>query len=587
MTRHAQDPSLSEMNTHLDRLCHFQLAASLPADASLLPAKNGTPTLLVGRRHIHSAFDPQREAERIAGQHRQAAAGVLFGYGCGHVALAWHASAPRPLLVVECRPDLLPAGRSTADQLPPGSGMFFARAEGGRPLEEDVLRFIRSLPASSLKSLAWMDTPGAVALDPPSWERARAAVKKIISDFMTNLYTELEFERLWFANILTNAGLLAQNGRLASMAGCLAGRSVLIVGAGPGLDRWLGWLREARRHAVILAVDTALKPLVSAGILPHAVISLDGQIHNLHDFTGVDTHKLTLLCDISVYPAIPRLPFARRIFFETADIIEQDGRLAVISHPLTLWCKQAVGELGAARSGGNVGTSAIELARIFGAGRILLVGCDHAWPGGLTHAREAPAMQRLRWRETRTMTAAGVLRSAAARRATFAGMDYDGKPVLSDIILAKYAAWTSAAYAEACHEPGAGQQPEWATLSREGLVLEGIPALKTADEASQFIGFENLPEDVFPVHAPTASDHEGLSSRLRLLADATGHVLARCTPLPPLEDVLELFARFPFLRRGYGAQVLHADKTGNADWLLGEVRFQLEKIRRILTRCGY
>ncbi|HPH02624.1 MAG TPA: DUF115 domain-containing protein [Spirochaetota bacterium] len=591
MSNSDPDQGLSAGKTRYDRLFHFSLPETLPAEAVVTPAKTGRPTLVVTKRHIHSAFDPEKEAVRLVTPHAAATAGILFGYGCGHLALAWLQQGLRPLLVVECRPDLLPAGRATAKDLPVDAPIFFARAWEKNLLEEDIRRFARSQPAAALKSLAWLDTPGIVALDPPLWIQARSAVRGALTRHLTNLFTELEFERLWFSNILSNAALLPASERLADLAGTQAGRTVMIIGAGPGLDRWLPWLAEAREHAVLLAVDTALKPLTAAGVIPHAVISLDGQIHNLHDFTGIDTSEMTLFADISVHPAIPRLPFARRVFFETADIVETDGRPAIISHPLTLWCKQAVGEIGAARSGGNVGTSALELARILGASKILFVGCDHAWPGGLTHAREAPAMQRLRHKETRLMSASGVMRGAISRRAWIPGQDYHGRPVRSDIILSKYADWTVAAYREAVREAqDAGRpMPDWATLSSEGLVLDGIPALCGPAEASAYIGTGRIPTSVFPVTG-TGISRQGaadLEARLRLLGEATSQLLTQARPLPPLEMVLDLFKRFPFLRRGYGAQVLHAEKTGNAEWLLGEVRFQLTRIRHILVREGF
>jgi hypothetical protein len=77
---------------------------------------------------------------------------------------------------------------------------------------------------------------------------------------------------------------------------------------------------------------------------------------------------------------------------------------------------------------------------------------------------------------------------------------------------------------------------------------------------------------------------ENLNENMRELAHAITRVLESASPLPGLEETLSLFERYPYLRRGYGAQIMHAEKTGEYTYLLGEVRFQLQRVLHILKR---
>ena len=580
-------------------LCSFPLPAALPARACVTQARNGEKSLTLGNKFVHSAFDPSREAEKIVSAYAGAEAGVLIGYGLGYLPAAWMRARPRPLLVIELIPELLAEPTRNEEALTLAPFRCISAAGGMADVnrqEAEAVNFFRGLSAAQLKNLAWMTTPGIAAQEPALTEAARLFLKKTLENFLSNMYTELEFERLWFRNILHNAFLVPRAGRFAALCGVLKESSVVLIGAGPSLDSEIGALRLLRPHAVLMACDTALASLLEAGIVPHIVVSLDGQIHNFHDFCGFDTSEIVLLSDIAVYPAIPRLRFAGVYFFETAEITEVNGRAAVISHPLTLRVKQLCGELGVARSGGNVGTTALELARVMGAKVIILSGMDYAYPGRMTHARLAPAMLRCSLRETRTYSAPAAMRRILAKRALITTHNYKNQEVQSDIILRKYADWTAAAYAEAKEQ--AGDAPAWHTLSWRGMEIPGVRPIDAA--AAQGLSRGHRPPAELPflrrggaletAAEPRAEDahtaaETALTESMRELALEVTRVL-ESAPLPDLDKTLALFARYPYLRRGYGAQVLHAEKTGEYTYLLGEVRFQLQRILRILKRHG-
>ncbi|MDE0091615.1 MAG: DUF115 domain-containing protein [Thaumarchaeota archaeon] len=59
----------------------------------------------------------------------------------------------------------------------------------------------------------------------------------------------------------------------------IKGETVLVAGSGPSLDESLDTLARHADTAVLIAADTAAKPLVDRGIMPHVIVTdLDGDI---------------------------------------------------------------------------------------------------------------------------------------------------------------------------------------------------------------------------------------------------------------------------------------------------------------------
>lgn len=67
----------------------------------------------------------------------------------------------------------------------------------------------------------------------------------------------------------------------------LPNETAILVAAGPNLPEQLDYLRRNRAHAVIIAVNNALKPLLAAGVRPHFVVANDTSIHTGRSWEGL------------------------------------------------------------------------------------------------------------------------------------------------------------------------------------------------------------------------------------------------------------------------------------------------------------
>src|SRR5262245_18924083 len=70
-----------------------------------------------------------------------------------------------------------------------------------------------------------------------------------------------------------------------------SGVPAIVVGAGPSLDQNVRDLRTCAGRALIVATDTAWRPLASAGIDPHIVVALDPSEANGRHLIGVRSSR--------------------------------------------------------------------------------------------------------------------------------------------------------------------------------------------------------------------------------------------------------------------------------------------------------
>ncbi len=203
-------------------------------------------------------------------------------------------------------------------------------------------------------------------------ERARSVATRLLGDATANATARRRFAGRYLTHTLRNLPRIAASANVTALSGLLTGRPAIVVGAGPSLDDNLPALAEASRSAVLVAADTALRPLLAAGIAPHLVVAVDPaelNAQHLADLTGVDA--VHLVAEGSLHPsAFP--PFDGRTFtFKVSD------------HDPWPWLRQAGGDRGRLQAWGSVITSAFDLARRMGCDPVLFAGLDLAF----THDR--------------------------------------------------------------------------------------------------------------------------------------------------------------------------------------------------------
>jgi hypothetical protein len=330
---------------------------------------------------IHSGRDPLAEAdqllERTIGMLPGGAPSVVIviGPGLGYVLDAIERRAPATkVIAIEPFPALARAMLERRDwrswletkRLTLLVGPDYAGAgDSGRLLEE------KAAAAATI-----VEHPVLAREFPAEFARARATVDHVVQGARLNAEARRQFAGRYLLNTLRNLPALFAEGDAESLRDTFAGVPALLVAAGPSLDGSLARLRELQDRALIIAVDTTLRPLRSAGIRPHIVVAVDPSDLNARHLLGLEeTDGSWLVTEGSIDPQVPP-QFAERIFsFKVSD------------HQPWPWLRGHGFDRGTLRAWGSVLTTAFDLAIHAGCEPIAFVGADLSYPEGVHYCR--------------------------------------------------------------------------------------------------------------------------------------------------------------------------------------------------------
>jgi SAM-dependent methyltransferase len=210
--------------------------------------------------------------------------------------------------------------------------------------------------------------------DDVAW--AKLVAVRIVLGAIQNEQARRAFAGRYLLNTLTNLPMIATESDVTALAGRFHDRPTVVVAAGPSLDRNIEELQTLDGCALIVAVDTAVRPLLAAGIRPHLVVSVDpseGNARHLNDLP--DASDMWLVTEGSVHPTV-LAQFAGRIF-----------TFRVSNHHPWPWLASCGGDRGVLKAWGSVLTTAFDLACQSGTGPIIFAGADLAYTDRLLYCR--------------------------------------------------------------------------------------------------------------------------------------------------------------------------------------------------------
>jgi hypothetical protein len=325
-----------------------------------------------------------REARRLAGETAESHLAILLSPGLGHLAGQIRA---RHIISVTRHPEIA--------ALRPDLRMLVA------PSPEELVRSIEMIPGWENGRIT-VFTGVHLDIDREYFESLRRAIEELIDRTAESVSTIRAFRDLWETNLAANAGLiraaeerhpwrprhgLASCRRTAGRAPRLgwvpalkerfAGATVFLLAAGPTLEEELPVLLAARDRGILqplggilLAVDSALPLLLSAGLVPDFCVTIDPQPVKARSLAGLGEIPL-IGSDLSP-PEILRAAKTLHLFAQ--------GHPSEARHPIP---REAVFE----ELGGSVATAGAVIAVRLGARRIVLVGQDLAILDRRFHAR--------------------------------------------------------------------------------------------------------------------------------------------------------------------------------------------------------
>lgn len=155
---------------------------------------------------------------------------------------------------------------------------------------------------------------------------------------------------------------------------------VIIVAAGPSLDKNIEFLSKAKGKACIIACDTALKPLLRRGIIPDFFVVVDPR-KSLELFEHPQIPNIPMISGLNIpYQIMEQHKGKKVLYFDTLLILE------LLNEVFPKEKRNFENSIFGLATGGSVATSAFSAARFMGAKTIILIGQDLALSGEKEHA---------------------------------------------------------------------------------------------------------------------------------------------------------------------------------------------------------
>lgn len=322
----------------------------------------------------HSPYDPIRESSRFFNNLNIEEADIIlqFGWGLGYGsdALRTRTKPTARIIVFEPTEGLLDLARAQLKDDFIWRDPRFQFVSGA----EVCQFFSHETPVDCQETdrILWVEWPGAVQLHSPILAELKRELQAQLRDRAANLLTHFQNGRMYFENVIRNHRYLgdADVGRLF---GKFNGVPLVIISAGPSLDRNIRELRGIEDRCFLLAVDTALRPLLHAGVIPHAVIMADPTELNARHIVGAMPERTFLIAEQGVHHTA--LESASRRFLYSLGLFPDSlfAKFGFQRAQLDVW--------------GSVATAALDLACRVGASPVIFTGQDLSYSWNRKYAR--------------------------------------------------------------------------------------------------------------------------------------------------------------------------------------------------------
>ncbi len=423
---------------NLAKMFSLQSESDIPGDISqhliapieILASKSNCPTAKEGGKFLHSAYNPLREAEQAAKSAKSSVSDcggcTFFSCGLGYTAISYANLFPNDtIIIVENDPRYFFTALSLVDWEPLFKHANFIIALGTGI--DSVVSLIEH--TSGLKHTAICENTAQSQHAADYFSALRSLIERNKRKVEINASTLEKFSKLWLKNTCRNLHFLAEtDGVNIYKDSCPKDLPCIILAAGPTLEEALPYLAELKKRSILIAVDTALRACLRAGVEPDFVILADPQYYAYRHIAGLKSPSSILITESAAYPAVFR--------FECKKIV-----MCASLFPLGQYIEKQIGSKGELVAGGSVSTTAWDFARFIGAKEIFCAGLDLGYPGFQTHIKGSTFEEAIHTKSTRLLTA----EKQGSQILFGAGMsqesDYEGRPILTDSKMKMFAWW--------------------------------------------------------------------------------------------------------------------------------------------------
>lgn len=205
-------------------------------------------------------------------------------------------------------------------------------------------------------------------------EELKKICESLARDARVEYNTKVGFAHNTTLNAMKNSRFLYKSYKTVQLADVIPqGIPAILVAAGPSLNNNIKEIKKAKNKAFIMAVDTALKPLLNEGIVPDMFFIVDAE-KPLELFQREGVEEIPMVTTLNAAPDVLEYHKGKKFFYNQSYLFAEN----ILQHCDTRY--------GSVETGGSVATNAFSLLYKVGFETIILVGQDLALTGNRTHA---------------------------------------------------------------------------------------------------------------------------------------------------------------------------------------------------------
>lgn len=435
----------------------------------VIQAKNGSVSVVENNLRLHSSYNPQKEAYSAISNPEvfEKSTTVFFGFGLGYHVVEWAKLYPSKKLVL-IEPDinhflaaLFFVDWSFVFLVP---NLVFAI---GCPVDS-VMQLIEdnskiNVGMDGVSDSYVFNLPAFVSHNPLYFSNVKTIFERNIKKNDINAATYEKFSKRWIRNSEKNLRNLISCTSIEDYKGLLLDKNVpfVVIAAGPSLANVLPFLKEIKKHAILICVETALKAVLNEGVEPDFIIITDPQYWAYKHMAGLSSKSSILITELSVYPAVFR--------FDCKKIV-----LSSSTFPIGTFFEKHFAPFGDLGAGGSVASSAWNFAYFCGAREIYVCGLDLSYPKKETHIRGSSAEQNFHKISNRITNVEQFSCNMQFCANPQFSVDYKGNKVLTDSRMLMFAWWFESRIA-ACSDS------KTYSLCEHSLKIPGVSLRKIKD----------------------------------------------------------------------------------------------------------
>lgn len=418
----------------------------------VVKTKNDSFTVTQNGTRLHSAYNPQKEAETIIQNtdFSEAETCVFLGIGLGYTCIECAKKHPEKTLII-FEPD--PYHFFSSLIFTDWADVFKCK---------NLILAISCTPEQGITLINQYEILKTKIFHVKAqtnhaekyFETLETLIKRNINKEKINIATLEKFGKLWVKNTCKNLkkSFFAQG--ITQYKNCAKNLPFLILAAGPSLEDVLPHLKEIQNKAIIVCVDTALRFCIKHKVEPDFIVLTDPQYWAYKHIDGIKSPSSILITESAVYPSVFRFLCKKIICCKS-------------NFPLEHYFDSFRSDKGTLVAGGSVASTAWNFAQYAGSSEIYVAGLDLAFVNKQTHIKGSTFEQATHTTSKRILTA-----ETSNMPILFSGnacyeKNYKNESVLTDQRMKMFAWWFESRLEQF-------PQVKTYTLSQNGLFIPGI-----------------------------------------------------------------------------------------------------------------